>query len=132
MMSKDGPDFADIEPPVKCNNDALEFMINKDKEFYSCGCPLRCLPPNPPTALPYAATEANIPKLKAWMKDYYADSSFNKCESQKLPLMTGFPPLEFHVDNNFKPTVISKSATIPVNWYDQVKAEIDRDVAMGC
>ena len=52
-------------------------------------------------------------------------------KKQHLPRMKGSPPLEFQVDKSIKPTVISRPAVIPANWKDQVKAEIDRDVAMG-
>ena len=45
--------------------------------------------------------------------------------------MKGSPPLILHVNNDIKPTIISKPAVIPEHWRDQVKKELDRDVALG-
>ena len=50
--------------------------------------------------------------------------------NQPLPLMKGSPPLVFHVDENIRPTVVSRPAAIPAHWRDQVYNELERDVRL--
>ena len=76
-------------------------------------------------------TIENIQKLELLIKVYFASSAFNRCERQKLPLMSGSPPLSFHVDSDVQPTVISKPAIIPAHYIDQIKKELNRDVRLG-
>lgn len=45
----------------------------------SCSCTPRQAPPPPPTELPFEATEENNEKMKSWLLDRYASSTFNKC-----------------------------------------------------
>ena len=73
-------------------------------------------PPPRPTQSPSPspATEVNRALLQQWLLDYYASSTFNTCEHQLLPLMHG-------------PRCISG----PLHWQADVKADLDRDVALG-
>ena len=92
-----------------------------DKKYSVCNCPVRVLPPSVPTEIPFEPIPSNIPLLEKWIIERYASSCFNKCENQPLPLMKGSPPLVLHVDDEVKPTVVSKPAIIPAHWSDQVK-----------
>ena len=100
----------------------------------TCSCPKReSAPPPLPTALPAGITveDAEAPaKLKQWLLDHYASSVFNVCEHQELPLMSG-NPLELHVDPNAKPVACHKPTPGPLHWKERVKADLDRDVALG-
>ena len=52
-------------------------------------------------------------------------STFNTCQHHPLPKMHE-PLLEFHLKEEVRPT-----ATIPIHWTEKVKADSDRDVALG-
>ncbi|GFO26058.1 RNA helicase [Plakobranchus ocellatus] len=68
-----------------------------------CNCPRRRSPPPPPTSLPFAATEGNRERLEKWLLDFYGSSTFNVCEHQALPKMSG-PPIRLMVDPDAHPT----------------------------
>ena len=54
----------------------------------------------------------------------------NVCELQALPLMTA-NPLQLHVDPAAKPVACHKPTPVPLHWKQQVKANLDPDVALG-
>ena len=81
-----------------CDNDGV--VINENE---TCNCPRRALPPSQPPRLPCAPTEENLPTLKQYILDRYKASAFNICEHQALPLISGSPPLQLHVDPEAKP-----------------------------
>ena len=62
----------------------------------SCQCPQRELPPPRPDRLPFEPTAENIPRMKEWLLQRYASSTFNQCTHTTLPEMTG-PPMEIHL-----------------------------------
>lgn len=45
---------------------------------------------------PHALTDENRQLIEAWLLKAFASSTFNVCEHQALPLMTG-PPLRLHI-----------------------------------
>ena len=97
----------------------------------TCVCPRRALAPDPPTVLPFPATEQNHEKLKQWIIQRYSSSAFNQCESQPLPLMTDTPPLKLYIDTNAEPVAIHKPRPVPIHFQAKVKAGLDRDCALG-
>ena len=62
-----------------------------------CGCLLCTTPPPRPAQLPFSPTPENTPKMRNWLVNRFASSSFNKCPHQPLPAMPG-PPMEITVD----------------------------------
>ena len=56
-----------------------------------CECLERVKPPPKPRELPFEATQENIPRMKAWLLQRYAASTFNKCTHAPLPEMEGPP-----------------------------------------
>ena len=95
-----------------------------------CGCEKRTKAPPRPSKLPFEATIENVPKMKQWLFDHFASSTFNQCEHQILPDMEG-PDLEIHVDENAKFVNFTTPATVALHWQEKVKSDIDRDVALG-
>ena len=95
-----------------------------------CNCPKRELPPPIPTKLPFPAIPENRQRLQEHLLDYYKSSTFNTCEHQPLPLMTG-PPLKLRVDPDAKPVASHSPIPVPVHWQEKVKADLDRDVRLG-
>ena len=99
-----------------------------------CPCPARStIPPPLPTAVPadiHVGDDQAPALLKQWLLDHYASSVFNVCEHQKLPMMTG-TPLQLHVDPAAKPVACHRVTPVPLHWKYKVKADIDRDVALG-
>ena len=95
-----------------------------------CQCPKRELPPPLPTKPPYAPIVENVDKIQSWLLDYYKTSTFNVCEHQVLPMMSG-PPLHLMIDPNATPTARHKPIPIPVHWQEDVYEGLDQDCRLG-
>ena len=95
-----------------------------------CNCPRRTPTPDPPE-LPCSPTSENLPKLKAFILDYYKTSAFNQCETQPLPLLTDSPPLQLHIDPAAKPVACHRPRPVPMHWLEEVKEGLDRDCRIG-
>ena len=104
--------------------------LSDEGELAPCGCLKRTLPPPPPSKMPFTPNEGNREKLKDWLLRRYASSTFNVCPHQKLPVMSG-PPVKIMVDPNAEPVVHHKPIPVPLHWQEQVKADLERDVALG-
>ena len=106
--------------------------LSLDSEAIRCECPKRTKPPPRPTSLPQGmiGVEEEIPMLKQWLLDHYKSSTFNVCEHQPLPMMTG-EPLRLYTDPEAKPVAVHKPATVAIHWQERVLADLDRDVALG-
>ena len=98
-------------------------------ETADCGCPVRELPPEPPT-MPFPATEENKEKMKQYLVEKYRASTFNTCQHQPLSMMHG-PPMELFLQNNARPHAVYQPAVVAVHWETKVKQDLDRDVALG-
>ena len=83
-----------------------------------------------PTSLPFPGTEENRHRLERYLLDHYAASSFNVCEHQPLPMMSG-PPLSLTINPNATLQPHHTPIAVPVHWQDEVKAGLDRDVRLG-
>ena len=68
--------------------------------------------------------------LKNWLVQYYKNSTFNTCEHQPWPTITG-TPLQLHMDPNATPVACHKIIPVPLHWHDKVKADIESDVRRG-
>ena len=95
-----------------------------------CNCPQRQLPPPPPTTLPFPPTEDNRDNLEKWLLNHYKASTFNTCQHQLLPKMSG-PPIRLMIDPDAQPTAHHTPIPVPVHWQDDVKAGLDQDVRLG-
>ncbi|RDH89254.1 MAG: hypothetical protein DIZ77_16200 [endosymbiont of Seepiophila jonesi] len=116
---------------VDTNNDAAaSSSMPPPSTRDNCNCPGRTMPPPLPTSIPFPPTENNRGKLEEWIKDYYKGSTFNTCEHQPLPLMEG-PPVRIMVNSNASPVTIHTPISVPLHWQEQVKADLDRDIALG-
>ena len=96
----------------------------------SCDCPRRELPPPMPTQLPFPATEEHRADIQQYILDRYKSSTFNTCEHQPLPLMTG-PPMKLMVDTNATPVAHHTPVPVPLHLQDEVKSGLDQDVCLG-
>ena len=85
--------------------------------------------PDRPVQPPFPPTEENIPKLEAWLKERFSDSTFNTT-SKPLPAMSG-PPHHIHLKDGAEPFVAHTPIPIPHHWKKEVKRQLDEDVAMG-
>ena len=95
-----------------------------------CGCLTRTPPPKRPDQLPFPASAENTAKMKAWLLNFYASSTFNRCPHQQLPTMTG-PEMEIRTTEGCAPFITRRPARVPVHWREKVKQDLDRDVALG-
>ena len=53
-----------------------------------------------------------------------------KVEIKSAPANFAGNPLELHVDPAAKPVACHKPTPVPLHWKKQVKADLDRDVAL--
>ena len=95
-----------------------------------CSCPVRTVVPKRPLTLPFDCTEANNPKMKTWLLDNFASSTFNTCPHCPLPCMSG-PPVEIHLKEGVIPKAVHTPAPIPVHWQEKVHHDLLRDHALG-
>ena len=116
--------------PKDFPNAHVTAVAQKNTHGRQCKCPEREKPRETPTALPFAATEANRGKLEEWILNHYASSTFNVCEQQQLPMMTG-PPLKLILDKDASPKAVHTPIPVPIHWQESVKAGLDRDVKLG-
>ena len=87
------------------------------------------LPTEPPPGV--NITDAGrVDMLKTWLLQYYGSTTFNTCEHQPLPLMTG-SPLKLYVNPEAAPVACHKVVSVPLHWREQVKADLERDVGIG-
>ena len=107
-----------------------EKFIEKN-ELAPCGCLIRTKPPPRPDQLPFECIEENIPRMRQWLLDRYAGSTFNKCSHQTLPLMEG-PPISILIDEEAKPVCFNTPATIPLHWMEDVKKKTGGGCEFGC
>ena len=96
----------------------------------TCLCPQRGVAPPRPSALPFPCTPENNGRMKAWLLDRYASSSFNTCPHRALPCMEG-PPVEIHVEPSAIPKACHTPATVPLHWQQRVHDDLLRDEALG-
>ena len=86
--------------------------------------------PERPTSLPFEPIPENNLKMKQWLLERYAGSTFNTCPHRALPCMAG-PPMEIHIDSDAKPRVCNKPAPVPLHWQQRVHDDLIRDEALG-
>ena len=104
--------------------------VSSNSQTQNCGCPRRQCPPPPPTSLPVPTTEENRERLEKWLLDYYSSSSFNVCQHQPLPKMSG-RPIRLMVDPDARPVAYHTPIPVPVHWQEAVKAGLDQEVRLG-
>ena len=95
-----------------------------------CSCPPRTVVPERPSALPFSCIPENNAKMKDWLMDRFASSTFNTCPHRPLPCMSG-PPIEIHLNDDATPKAVHTPAAIPLHWQAQVQADLLRDEALG-
>ena len=96
-----------------------------------CSCPRRTLPPTSVPPLPCEPTEENLPLIKQHILKMFAASSFNTCEKQPLPLISGSEPLRLFVDPSATPVAVHTPGQVPLHWKEAVKAGLDMDERLG-
>ena len=124
------PNFPVVGEAASVSDRSSDVTTEKPKPEMQCDCPKRQQAPPRPTELPFEPTEENTPRMRQWLLDRYAGSTFNRCPHQPLPMMSG-PPIRIHMDPNAAPTVVHTPASIPIHWREKVKEQLDADVALG-
>jgi len=84
--------------------------------------------PPRPNKIPFDAVEENVPKLKAYLIEKFADSVFNKT----TPFRTmNSPPAHIHLKDDAEPHAIHNPFSIPIHWREEVKRKLNKDVEDG-
>ena len=94
-----------------------------------CGCPRRTAPPSTPPLPPFPINDSNRVRLQNYLLEHYKASTFNTCPHQPLPRMSG-PPMRLMIDPDATPVNQKKAIPIPLHFWDDVKADIERDVCL--
>ena len=89
---------------------------------HSCTCSQRIAMPPSPWWLPFRCIPENNDRMKTWLLERYAFSTFNTCPHCPLHCMAG-PPIEIHVSLQAKPRLFHTLAFIPLYWQQQVHAD---------
>ena len=137
IIDKQFPIIGSVAPPDK-DKKVNEFSIralsagcgHPHEELPTCNCPQRTVVPDKPKSLPFAPIPENNAKMKQWLLDRYASSTFNTCPHRALPCMTG-PPMAIHIDESATPKVCHKPAPVPLHWQQRVYEDLVRDEALG-
>ena len=95
-----------------------------------CSCPQREPTPIGPSELPFPCTPENNARMRAWLLDRYASSTFNTCPHRALSCMEG-PPIEIHVDPDAPSKACHTPAPVPLHWQKRVYEDLLRDEALG-
>jgi hypothetical protein len=95
-----------------------------------CECPKRTEVPKRPGSLPFKCTPGNNDKMRAWLLEKFAGSTFNTCPQRPLPSMRG-PSIEIHLSEEAVPRAVHKAAMVPIHWQQKVQADLARDEALG-
>ena len=125
-----GPEFPEIGAAVAASAGVIGAENRSSGRVAECGCPLRVPTPGPPESLPFSPSLENAGRMKTWLLERYAASSFNTCPHQPLPVMTG-TPMSIRVDPDAQPVVTRRPPNVPVHWQEEVARQLERDVALG-
>ena len=68
--------------------------------------------------------------MKKFLGEYYGSSTFNTCPHQLLEGITG-PELKLHVKPDASFNVANTPAMVPLHDMEEVKRQLDADVALG-
>ena len=134
FASLSGPDVTPTQdtPVPPCATRALNNGCAAPRQTSDapCSCPQREPAPQRPATLPFPPTPENNERMKVWLLEHYASSTFNTCPHRPLPCMEG-PPIEIHVDESATPKACHTPANVPLHWQKQVYEDLLRDEALG-
>lgn len=85
--------------------------------------------PAKPSSIPFPPTEENIVHLEDYIKQAFADSTFN--QMPPFPAMANTVPAKIHLKEGAIPYTKSIPIPVPLHWRDVIKKQIDDDVIKG-
>ena len=116
--------------PSKSTDHNPHQLDDTTKSESSCNCPRQQPPPSSAAILPFELIEENNNKIKQLLLNKFSASTFNRCPHQLLPIMTRLP-ISIHIYPATKPMAVHTPALIPVHWKEEVKQQLDADVALS-
>ena len=132
------PQRGDASTGVTCETSSLSATRElgagcvhpSDSSSEPCSCPQRTEPPPRPSELPFTPTLENNGRMRKWLLERYATSTFNTCPHRPLSCMEG-PPVEIHVDPSATPRAVHTPANVALHWQQRVYEDLLRDEALG-
>ena len=109
---------------------ATHGALHNISELEPCTCPQRTAPPGLPDKLPFDPIPENIPKMRDYILNRYASSTFNKCPHHPIPTIPG-PPIGIHVDPKATPVSCSVPSQVPLHLQEKVEKGLRDDEKMG-
>ena len=85
--------------------------------------------PTRPPAPPFELVEENVERLEKWFLEHFGRTVFST-ERSPLPEMHG-PPHHIHLQPGTRPHAVHVPATVPHHFYDEVRRQLDDDIAKG-
>ena len=128
IISKTFPMIGDVFQIQPAEVHHLSTATNPTDHTAPCGCPKRTTPPLPPEP-PVPATDSNRQILQDFLLNYFGPSTFNTCEHQPLPRMTG-PPMKLMIDTNATPVAYHNPYPVPIYLQESTKKGLDKDVQL--
>ena len=93
-------------------------------------CIARTTTPDRPTQIPFAPVDENRLKLKEWLLQEFASSSFNKCTHQPLQAMSG-APMKIIEKEGVTPYYCYTPIPTSINLKPAAKEGLDTDTQIG-
>ena len=87
--------------------------------------------PTKPANIPFAPTDENIPLLKKYLLETFAETAFNDDKTRAFPKMLGVPTAHIHLKPDAKPHCRATPNQIPYFWRDATKELIDQFTNRG-
>ena len=137
VISPHFPDNRSADDSVGHRNDAtLATATMANDELMACKCDgvNRCPKRKKPSEIKIKnptceMTKENRAIIQKHLLEQFASSTFNQCENQQLPTMTGHP-VRITVEDGAEP-VFQKGKSVAIHLEKDVKASLDRDVNLG-
>ncbi|KAK8379530.1 hypothetical protein O3P69_019456 [Scylla paramamosain] len=82
-----------------------------------------------PLSPPYELVEENVGRLEKWLLEEFGRTVF-ATERTPLPEMRS-PPHHIHLRPGARPHAVHVPATVPHHFYDEVRRQLDDDIARG-
>ena len=124
-MEVSGDGFAEVTDMVLPDGD-MDLTPCSPNPDGTCSCPRR----EPTPAPPRYQKDLSPSQLRSLIIQHYGASAFNRCTRQTLPMMKG-EPLPIILKAGAKPYAAYTPIQVPLHWEAQVKADLDRDCALG-
>ena len=109
----------------------MQFMKDHTCPKEACGCIINELPTKLLVNLLFDLIPENFVQIWNWLLQHVGSSAYNFCQTQNLPLINSSLPLKLLIDLNAKLVAVHRVSPMLVHLIAKVKADFDKDPALG-